>query len=183
MVRAFSTAAFSFFAFLLAVLVSVVGADEPGASQMFELTELPDRPQGQDFSLLDTEGRTHRLSDYRGKPVILNFCATWCRPCRQEMPALQRAWDALRDQGVVLLAVNMGDREEWIPKFRASFPVDFTFPILLDRKSALAKDWSVKGLPVTFIIDPEGRIVYWAAGEREWDSPAILDKVLALKNE
>jgi peroxiredoxin len=167
----------------LALAGSISFAESESQSQSLELSEVPDRPEAVDFTLSDTDGNEHTLSEYRGKPVIVNFWATWCRPCRQEMPALQRAWEKVRGEGVMLLAVNMGDRPDWIPKFRAAISTELDFPILLDPRNTLAKPWVIKGLPLTYIIDPEGRLVYHASGERKWDDPAILEKVLALKSE
>jgi peroxiredoxin len=167
----------------LSLAASVGLAESESQEQLFELAEVPDKPEAADFTLPDTDGNEHTLSSYRGKPVILNFWATWCRPCRAEMPALQRAWEKVRGEGVMLLAVNMGDRPDWIPKFREALSVQLDFPILLDPRNTLAKPWAIKGLPLTYIIDPEGRLVYYASGEREWDDQAILEKVLALKSE
>ncbi len=167
---------------LLSLSGANVASQESDTQDRHALTEVPERPAATDFSLKDTEGNIHTLSQYLGKPVVINFWASWCRPCRQEMPALQRAWEKLKGEGAMVLAINLGDKEEWIPKFRASFSMTFDFPILVDKKASLAKDWSVKGLPLTYVIDAEGKVVYVAAGEREWDSPVVIEKILALKN-
>ena len=142
------------------------------------LTPVPDKPPAPEFSLKDTEGETHRLSDYRGKAVILNFWATWCPPCREEMPSMQRAWEEVKDQGIIFLAIDIGEDEDTVFTFTADYPVDF--PLLLDQSSSVIEQWPVMGLPTTFVIDPRGRIVYRAIGGREWDSPALLDRVRAL---
>jgi peroxiredoxin len=143
------------------------------------LTRLPEPKPAPDFTLEDTQGNTHSLSDYRGKVVILNFWATWCRPCRKEMPSMQRAWEQVRDQGVVLLAVNWEEDKETIAVFTDKYPVDF--PILMDKDGSVAKQWEVKGLPTTYVIDPQGQAVYRVVGEREWDDPELLETVLALR--
>ena len=160
---------------LLLMTGSVSAAGPP------ELTTVPDKPMAPDFNLPDTEGDTHRLSDYRGQVVIVNFWAVWCAPCRKEMPSMQRAWEQVRDQEVTLLAVNWGDSEEDIAKFKEKYPVDF--PLLLDEDKSLPEQWGVKGLPTTFVVDPEGRLVYRIVGEREWDDPELLAQVLALKEQ
>jgi len=144
-----------------------------------DLTPLPDQPVAQDFSLRDMDGRLHRLSDYRGKPVIVNFWATWCPPCRRELPSMNRAWARLKGQGIVMLAINVGEDEDTIFPFMADYPIDF--PVLLDRDGKTIERWPVRGLPTTLVIDPRGRIVYQAVGGREWDDPKLLDKVRALK--
>lgn len=143
------------------------------------LREIPERPQAPDFSLRDMDGVEHRLSAYRGKVVILNFWATWCPPCREEMPSMQRAWQQLKDEDIVMLAINVGEDEDRIFEFTASYPVDF--PLLLDLDSAVIGSWPVRGLPTTFVIDPQGRIVYRAIGGRDWSAAGLLRKIRALK--
>lgn len=92
---------------------------------------------------------------------------------------MQRAWEATRDKGVVMLAVNVGEDPDTVFRFTADYPVEF--PILFDRDSSVVNAWPVKGLPSTFVVDPQGRIVYRAIGGREWDDPKLLEPVLALR--
>ena len=132
-----------------------------------------------DFELADTEGRMHRLSDYRGKTVIINFWTTWCPPCREEIPSMNRAWNALQQEDVVILAINMGEDEDTIFIFTADYPADF--PLLLDREGEVIARWPVKGLPTTYVVAPDGRIAYRAIGGREWDDPEFLRKIRALR--
>ncbi len=143
------------------------------------LTRLDDAPPAPDFSLLDMDGAVYRLSDYRGRVVIVNFWATWCPPCREEMPSMQRAWEQLQAEGIVMLGINVGEDEDTIFQFTADYPVDFPLP--MDRDSAVTGLWPVRGLPTTFVVDPAGRLVYQAIGSREWDDPALLDLVRALR--
>jgi peroxiredoxin len=143
------------------------------------LTPVEGKPVAPEFSLRDIEGKMHKLSDYRGKPIILNFWATWCPPCREEMPAMQRAWTKLQHEDIALLAIDVGEDEDTIFTFTADYSVEF--PLLMDVDSSIIQQWPVLGLPTTFVIDPQGRIVYRAAGGREWDDPVLLDKVRALK--
>lgn len=132
-----------------------------------------------DFELADTEGRMHRLSDYRGKTVIINFWTTWCPPCREEIPSMNRAWNALQQEDVVILAINMGEDEDTIFIFTADYPADF--PLLLDREGEVIARWPVKGLPTTYVVAPDGRIAYRAIGGREWDDPEFLRKIRDLR--
>jgi peroxiredoxin len=132
-----------------------------------------------EFELLDFEGETHHLSDYRGEPLIVNFWATWCPPCRAEMPSMQRAWEKIREEGIAMLAINVGENEDMIFPFTAEYPVEF--PLLMDLDSKVTQQWKVRGLPTTIVVDPAGRMVYRAVGGREWDSDKILDLVRALK--
>ena len=145
------------------------------------LTPLPGGSPAPDFELLDTEGKLHRLSDYRGKTVILNFWATWCPPCREEIPSMNRAWQQLREEDVVMLAVNMGEDEDTIFVFTADYPAQF--PLLLDRDGAVTARWPVKGLPTTYIIAPDGSIAYRAIGGRNWDDSDIMDILRALQKQ
>ena len=131
------------------------------------------------FELRDMEGETRKLSDYRGQPLIVNFWATWCPPCRAEMPAMNRAWHKIKNAGIGMIAINVGEDEDTIFAFTGDYPVDFT--ILLDQDSNTIEQWPIKGLPTTFVLDPEGNIIYRAIGGREWDDEALLDKVRALR--
>ncbi len=143
------------------------------------LEPLLEQPLAPDFTLKDPRGGSHRLSGYRGKPVIVNFWATWCPPCRAEMPSMQRAWEAVKGEEILILAVNVGEGVGAIDEFAANQPVGF--PLLMDPNAALMRTWPLKGLPTTFVVDPQGRLVYRAVGEREWDDPKILDQVRALR--
>lgn len=147
-----------------------------------ELTPIPEKTPAPDFTLTDTAGKSHKLSDYKGKVVLVNFWAVWCLPCRKEMPSMQRAWEQVKDKDVIMLAVNWGDTAESIKKFTDSLP-PMDFPLLVGGDEAMTKQWSVRGLPTTYVIDPQGRMAYKLVGETEWDKPEILDKVLALKSE
>jgi peroxiredoxin len=143
------------------------------------LTLLPERQQAPGFALKDINGETHRLADYRGRVVIVNFWATWCPPCREELPSMQRAWEQIRDEGIAMLGVNVGENADTIFPFTAYYPVEF--PLLMDLDSKVVEDWPVIGLPTTFVLDPEGRLVYRAIGGRRWDDPQLLEKVRGLK--
>jgi peroxiredoxin len=144
-----------------------------------QLTPVPGHVPAPDFTLADTEGRLHRLSDYRGKTVIINFWTTWCPPCREEIPSMNRAWHALAGDDVVMLAINMGEDEDTIFVFTADYPADF--PLLLDRDGEVIARWPVKGLPTTFVIAPDGAIAYRAIGGRAWDEAGLLELIRGLK--
>ncbi len=156
----------------LLCMAGVVAADQT-------LTPVPGRPAAPDFELQDTEGKRHRLSDYRGQPVLINFWATWCPPCREEIPSMNRAWARIAEEGIIMLAINVGEDEDTIFVFTADYPADF--PVLLDRDGEVIGQWPVKGVPTTFIVDPEGRIAYRAVGGREWDDEQLLDVIRELQ--
>ncbi len=143
------------------------------------LTLLPDGPVAPDFELTDLDGNRHRLSDYRGQVLIINFWATWCPPCREEMPSMQRAWEQLEKEGILMFGIDVGESEDTIFQFTANYPVEF--PLLMDLDSTVINQWPVVGLPTTFVVDPKGRIIYRAIGGREWDDPALLALVRALR--
>lgn len=143
------------------------------------LTSIPGKVLAPDFTLQDTDGKTHRLSDYRGRPVIINFWTTWCPPCREELPSMNRAWHLIKEEGIAMLAINMGEDEDTIFLFSADYPSDF--PILMDQSGEVIEQWPVKGLPTTYVIAPDGTIAYRAIGSREWDARELLNSVRALK--
>jgi cytochrome c biogenesis protein CcmG, thiol:disulfide interchange protein DsbE len=102
------------------------------------------------------DGKPHRLKDYRGKQVILNFWASWCAPCRVETPLLQAAYQRLANRGVVVIGVNMREDPTTARRFVDEYGV--TYPILLDRDADVAIAYEAFGLPTTFFIDPDGVI-------------------------
>ena len=143
------------------------------------LTKVAGNPDAPDFNLEDQDGNFLKMSDFKGKVVIVNFWATWCPPCRKEMPSMQRAWEKLKQEGIVMLAINVGEDSDQIFAFTAEYPVEF--PLLMDRDSSVVRQWKVRGLPTTYIINPAGKIVYQAIGDREWDSDEIMNQIRRLK--
>lgn len=110
-----------------------------------------------DFSLPVLDGQTVRLSEFRGKPVILNFWATWCPPCRAEMPALEEIWQQYGRGDVVVLGVDQGEGTAVVERF-INTKVHTTFPILMDQRQTIGDTYFVRSLPTTFFIDPNGFI-------------------------
>ncbi|MCP3852592.1 MAG: TlpA family protein disulfide reductase [Gammaproteobacteria bacterium] len=142
------------------------------------LYAFPKPQMAPDFSLYDMDGEKHSLADFKGKTVIVNFWATWCPPCREEMPSMERAWNKLKDHDVIMLAINVGEDEDTVFTFLGDYPVSFT--ILFDTSGTMIEQWPVKGLPTTFVVSPEGKLVYRAIGGREWDDADLLKKVQEL---
>jgi len=131
--------------------------------------------------LKDLDGNTHHLKDYRGKVVLVNFWATWCPPCRAEMPSMQRLKTMMRDRPFAILAVDMAETEKEIRDFLKEFkeaPLDFT--ILLDPKGKAMKDWKVHVFPTSFVVDAEGNIRFAIAGSIEWDEADPSGKIESL---
>ena len=107
-----------------------------------------------EITLKDLQGQEVRLSDLRGKIVLLNFWATWCKPCKDEMPAMQASYDKLRGQGLVVLAVNeLEDTEKVIEHVRKH---GHTFPVVMDHDNHVANRYGVVGLPASFLVDRQG---------------------------
>jgi peroxiredoxin len=142
------------------------------------LTPLPEPVPAPAFTLSGLDGRSHALGDYAGRVVIVNFWASWCPPCRAEMPSLNRAWAELQGKGVAMLAINAAEDRAAVAAFVGDHPI--AFPVLLDSDGEAGTRWAVKGLPTTFVIDRAGRIVYRVIGDREWDDPALIDQLLEL---
>jgi thiol-disulfide isomerase/thioredoxin len=115
----------------------------------------------------DLEGHSLRLEDFRGRVVFLNFWATWCIPCRQEMPAMERLYRDFKARGLVVLAVNFQEDPEEVKAFVRDLKL--TIPVVLDPAGAAATAYLVRGLPATFLIDRNQLVSGRAIGPREWD--------------
>ncbi|MEK6786310.1 MAG: TlpA disulfide reductase family protein [Nitrospirota bacterium] len=116
----------------------------------------------EDFRLVDLEGKSQSLSQYRGKVVLVNFWATWCKPCTTEMPAMQTTYDKLREKGFVVLAINELEDE---PRVREHIKQHgHTFPVLMDRDNKVANQFGVFGLPVSVFIDEKGVVREYIKG-------------------
>ena len=120
------------------------------------------------------------MSDYKGKTVILNFWATWCPPCKKEMPSLERFYKKAKDKNIVVLAITVGQDEDSVFPFINTLNPVPTFPILLDTNSNVARQWSISAMPTTVIINKEGYLSYFALGAREFDNPKFLKELLKL---
>lgn len=125
-----------------------------------------------DFELDALEGGKTKLSDHAGKVVFLNFWATWCPPCRAEMPSMQVLSDRLKDKGLVILAVDLREGPELVKPFMEEFGLDF--PVLLDRTGSVGARYGVRSIPTTYIIDRDGIIVAGRIGGQEWDSDEVI---------
>ena len=116
----------------------------------------------EDFRLVDLEGKSQSLSQYRGKVVLVNFWATWCKPCTTEMPAMQTTYDKLREKGFVVLAINELEDEAKVREHIKQY--GHTFPVLMDRDNKVANQFGVFGLPVSVFIDEKGVVQEYIKG-------------------
>jgi thiol-disulfide isomerase/thioredoxin len=130
------------------------------------------------LTLRDIDGKAQDLTAYRGQVVLVNFWATWCEPCRDEMPAIQRLKKKLAGKPFVVLAVNVDEPESRISNFLEKMPLDF--PILLDEGKVATQAWKVRVLPASFIIGRDGRIRYSLTGELAWDHDDVVSLLAEL---
>jgi len=135
-----------------------------------------------DFSLQDIKGNRVSLEDFRGKTILLNFWATWCQPCKEELPSMQRLYEALSSQGVEVVAISI-DRKNFdrIKEYAKEYKL--TFPILWDPEQKVRKHYFIMGLPTTYLIGPEGKLRGFASGARAWDSPDSIQALTSLKEK
>jgi len=164
----------------LVLPAAVVNAELPAPDLSYELTKLDAPIPAPDFTLEDMDGKRHSLSDYRGKVIMLNFWATWCPPCRREIPSMESIYRDLGKSGFLVLAVNEFEEPDHVFAYTGQLSVFPTFPILFDRDSAVSQAYKVKGLPTTVLIDTQGRIVYRAVGGRDFDHPEVRKTVREL---
>ena len=124
----------------------------------------------QDFTLPLVGGKSFRLTAHRGQILLINFWATWCPPCLEEMPALERLWRQHKDNGFVLVAVSLDSDPGLVGPFLAKHRL--TFPVALDPKFEVANLYGVRALPATFVVDRLGNLAALALGPRTWDNDA-----------
>ena len=165
---------------LFFIYYAIASASNTLASGAVVYKAIPDNPPAPSLKLPNLSGETVTLESLRGKVVLVNFWATWCIPCRKEIPSMQRLWLQLDQSKLHILAIDIGEDETAINNFLGAFNPPPTFPIILDKESATLKTWPVKALPTTFLIDPQGRMAYQAIGGLEFDSPASINVVQVL---
>ncbi|MBT9566837.1 MAG: TlpA family protein disulfide reductase [Thiobacillus sp.] len=153
------------------------GADLPPLAH--GMTQLTPKPAAA-IKLQDINGKLHDLAQYKGRVVLVNFWATWCPPCRREMPSMERLAQQLKGEPFAVLAVNVGENADMIGLFTSQLETELSFPILLDRQSKTMQAWKVGGLPTTYLVDKQGRVVGGAIGGREFDHPEMVKAIRAV---
>jgi peroxiredoxin len=131
------------------------------------VTKVPNLAPPVDFNLLDLNGKRVILSGLKGKIVFLNFWATWCSPCREEMPSMQKLNARFKDKDFAMLAVSLKEPASVVEKFFKDYSLTFT--ALLDSDGELMTPYRIRGIPNTYIIDRDGTIIGKAFGPRKWD--------------
>lgn len=165
-------------ALLITLSLSASAADLPALSH--SLTKQTATIAAPALTLKDVNGKTHNLADLKGKVVLVNFWATWCPPCRREMPSMDRLARKLDGKSFAMLAVDIGEDADTVLNFFSQLDSYPTFPILLDTRGKTMQTWKVAGLPATYLIDKQGNIAYSAVGGREFDHPEIEKVVRSL---
>jgi len=136
------------------------------------------RTDPSDFTLPLLGGGSAALSSYRGKVVILNFWATWCPPCRAEMPSMETLYQRFNAQGLEILAVDIGESASTVQQFVRS--AAYTFPVLLDSANRVSSIYGIKAIPTTYIIDREGKRIGRVIGGITWDNQRVIAAIDAL---
>jgi len=157
-----------------------LGGAVGGAPGVFTSGQLakPSFRKAPDFTLQTFSGETLRLSDLRGKPVMLNFWASWCPPCREEAPLLEDTWREYREKGVVFVGVNVWDSEKDARTFLSEY--DITYPNGRDPGTGISIEYGLSGIPETFFIDRQGNITRkWIGPFTEETLKAFLDEMVA----
>ena len=157
-------------AFVALAAVLLTGRVAPAEDPVAALSLVRPKPakDAPDFQLRTPDDRPIRLGDFKGKVVFLNFWATWCEPCREEMPSMERLHRAYKDRGLVVLAISLDSQGASVVNPFVK-KLALTFPVALDPKMAVRERYGVWAVPSTFIIDRQGKRVLFANGSREWD--------------
>ncbi len=138
--------------------------------------------QAPGFTLPDLQGKPHRLSDYQGQFVLLNFWATWCAPCREEMPSLESLKRHFRNQNLTVLTISVDKTRHRSRVSRFVSRLGLKLPVLLDTNHVVSDLYQVSGIPVTVIINPEGQVVKRIQGDNNWASEDSLRYIASLLN-
>ena len=168
---------------LFTLLVNAHAAWDVQPKLGYRLTPLPKPVPAPPFTLADMDEEEHSLEDLRGKVILLNFWATWCPPCRREMPSMERLYQKLSGDNFTVIAINQMEDPDHVFAYTGQLDVDPTFTILYDTDSKVSNSFDVKGLPTTYLIDKQGNIRYRAIGGREFDHPEVEKQIMELMQE
>jgi thiol-disulfide isomerase/thioredoxin len=165
-----------FLIFLFALMLVAPGgapAAQPAGKINYKLVPnlepMKDNSPTPDFTLVDPSGKKVSLKDYRGKVVLLNFWASWCVPCREEMPAMERLYDQYKNKGFTIVAVNVKDNQKDASAFLKNLKI--TYPVMVDPDGEVGLLYGAWGLPTTYLIGPKGEGLARIWGPAPWDGP------------
>ncbi len=153
-------------------------AAAPNYGAVPRLEEMKDHPAAPDFTLANPDGRKVSLKDFRGKVVFLNFWATWCEACRDEMPSMQRLYREFKDKGFEIVGVNVKDKRADALAFVKKLQV--TYPIVLDPDGEVGLLYGAFGMPLSYLIDKKGMVLARLWGPAEWYSPGARNLIKTL---
>ncbi|MBE9567998.1 MAG: TlpA family protein disulfide reductase [Proteobacteria bacterium] len=159
---------------LFILLLSFFVAETPAASEVkvpFGIRSY-DIGAAQDFTLKDIDGDAFEFKNTRGHWVFLHFWASWCGPCKEEMPMIQKMADQLQSKKFQVVMINTAEDEDTVFEFLSTIDVELNS--LLDADGLVTEEWKPRGLPTTFLIDPSGKVKYQAIGGREWHQPEYI---------
>jgi len=162
---------FYFLSWLVLMLPAFLTAGCGPGDRQFQARVVVGQPVPE-FALTDIKGRKWNLADLRGKVVLINFWATWCSPCREEMPSMEALNRRLPDTSFQMLTILYNDRPEFA--YNLAKKIEFTAPIIVDTGSELATQYGLTGVPETFIIDTRGVLREKFIGPQKWDSPDVI---------
>jgi peroxiredoxin len=165
--------------FVLLLLLILHFPAEGGEEDLFskiKISPIKGDKKAPDFSLKDLNGKKVGLKQFKGKIILLNFWATWCSPCKEEMPGLEVLHQKFKGKNFVLLAISV-DYGGFKPVQEFINKQHYTFSVLLDPKCEALDLFEIKGIPTTFIIDKKGRMVGRAIGPRDWKSPEVFSLI------
>ncbi|MEE9343249.1 MAG: TlpA disulfide reductase family protein [Gammaproteobacteria bacterium] len=177
----FLSHALTLIALLLPTAIADTARERPRLGH--QLTALNAPVTAPDFQLMDMDEVIHSLGNNKGKVVLVNFWATWCPPCRREMPSMERLYQDLKDKNFTLFAINQMEDPDHVFAYTGQLEVDPTFTLLFDTTSEAAHAYNVNGLPTTYLIDKLGKIRYRAVGGREFDHLEVQTLIENLINE
>ncbi|WP_295881369.1 TlpA disulfide reductase family protein [uncultured Thiohalocapsa sp.] len=166
---------------LLAMAALPVLAPAAARADRRGLHRFEPRPPAPALRLAGTDGALHDRTALAGRVLILNFWSVWCRPCREEMPALQALHGRFGNSGLALWGVAVGDEPDQVAELGAARGL--AFPLLPDPDRQVAEDWDVAVLPTTDVLDKRGRVAFRVIGDAPWDAPPLSDHVAALLRE
>jgi cytochrome c biogenesis protein CcmG, thiol:disulfide interchange protein DsbE len=168
-------------AFILGAAPLDAGAASADFRMIPKLQEMKDRPDAPDFTLPNAGGKKISLKDYRGKVVFLNFWATWCESCREEMPSMERLYQEFKGKGLEIVAVNVKEKRREALAFAKELKL--TYPVLLDSEGEVGLLYGAFGLPATYLIDRKGVVLARMWGPADWHSPAARKFFAALVDQ
>ena len=158
---------------LLVNLFDIVEGGEDDLLSKIRINPIKGDKRAPDFCLKDLMGKKVELKQFKGKLVFLNFWATWCSPCKEEMPGMEALYQQFKEKNFILLAISV-DYEGVKPVQEFIKKHHYTFPVLIDPKCEVLDLFQVKEIPTTFIINKKGRMVGKAVGPRDWKSPEVI---------